>query len=258
MDSPLKKSEDNDLCVRPSILEGSDKKILYDVKKEVGSPDVIDIDFERQNTILARGIDIDDLEDVGHGYLLDEEKETPFPETKYEDQVARLKETFDELSGLTEKRQRVVLSIINNLGVIPEAELENLNRHIEDIADKNVRNYPVLPKKVGKKLLYESGIDPVKHLERTWGKYLTYYNKDLREDVLYRDYLWEHDPSFMRKLYNRLRYLHTKDPSRNPAPEKIIKRRSDRVSREIEGLTPEQAQEYRRKSAAVERRLKMG
>ncbi len=121
---------------------------------------------------------------------------------------------------------------------------------------------PVLPEKLTEEQMYR----PIKglreeslrnhllnHLEKVWGQYLTYFNKNLEEDVLYQDYLRRRDPVFTEKLYKKLYNDHRKDPS-IPALEDIVKTKSARISQEVDGLTIKDAKEYSRLSIAIEKR----
>lgn len=147
-----------------------------------------------------------------------------------------------------------LIDICNDLPEDKQSELmSELVSVAEEFRKRAKCNIPVLPEKPSKKQMYSPGSDLMEHLKEAWGIYLKKYNDDLEEDILFQDYLWKHDPVFMKKLYDRLMYLHRKDKS-NPRPGDVIKRRTDRVSMEIENYSREKEKEYRRVYSAKVRR----
>lgn len=145
-------------------------------------------------------------------------------------------------------------SIYNKLPGNKKSELESELLLLVERFEEATHAWPTLPEKLTKKQMYIPGTDSVAHLKKHYGKFLTFYNKDLNEDILYRDYLWKHDPVFMRVVYDRLRYLHSINPSENPSPQEILKRRTDRVLKELSKFTSQQARQFQRLSSAIERR----
>ncbi len=171
----------------------------------------------------------------------------------------RLKIIFE---GLSDIEAEELTDLSKTYIDLPNNGRKELCIFLEELHKKSRSNIPVLPEKPSKEQIYQpaKGLrgDAFKehllgHLEKTWGQYLTYYNKELEVDVLYQDYLWEHDRLFMQKLYDKLYKMHKNDSS-NPEPGDIIKTSTDRVSMEISNCSKEKIREYRRINSAAERR----
>lgn len=169
----------------------------------------------------------------------------------------RFKTIFDRLSSYEQER---IFLLIEELVKLPEPQFIVAKNTIDKLAKQ--AKLPILPEKLTEEQIYKPveglrGEDLRKHLmdhlERVWGRYLTYFNKELEEDVLYQDYLWEHDHVFMRKLYDKLK----KDYNRGKSmikPEEIIMRQTDRVSKAVEDLPETERKKYRQIASAIDRR----
>ncbi len=172
---------------------------------------------------------------------------------------AKIRILFEKINDETQVEE--LTQITENYMMVPRDKQSELCVISEKLRKK--ASLPVLPENPRKKQMYKPvkglrGDDLrnhlMKHMEETWGKYLTYFNKELEEDVLYQDYLWRNDEPFMKKFYNKLNRDHQLDSSK-PRPKDVIKIKSELVSQEVDGKTSEDAKEYSRRSIAIMRRL---
>lgn len=142
--------------------------------------------------------------------------------------------------------------IMNAVSALPQEQRQEFLTLAENFLAQATS--PKLPEKPRRKQMYKPGTDVVAHFKNTWGQYTTYYNPKLKKDIIFRDYLWTHDPKFMRKLYNRLTYLHSCDPLKHPTPEQVIKRVEDRNSQELNAIPESKIRKFTNLGSAQYRR----
>jgi hypothetical protein len=150
-------------------------------------------------------------------------------------------QTKELIDRLPDEQLSVIFTLARNTEGLNKDDLQELSAIIKQFTEKAASDVPKLPEVFPEERKYKSG-DVMEYLKREFSDCLTYFGA--KEDVLYQNYLRQHQPKYLKKLYNYLYHAHKKDPSK-PKPEDIIKRLRDKIDEKIQSYSDEKAKEFK-------------
>lgn len=84
---------------------------------------------------------------------------------------------------------------------------------------------------------YKPRTDAIEHLQRVWGRYLTYFGA--KEDVLYQQDLWRLDEGLMSAICSQIKYKNKTGKMEDKVAD-VIKPMKEKVKKQVIGLSEEE------------------